>query len=505
MPAGNAAGLVAVALVCLFPPALAAQHEGPPPVAAADEGALTPSDRRLLAALPGAQVGFVVVDPATGERLRSHNPALHFVPASNQKLLTTAAALEALGPEYRFRTALWTSAPVRDGTLDGDLVVRPSGDPTMSVRFHPDSGSAAPLTRLARQVRDAGIRRVLGRLVVDATGWDSTTVAATWMSGDLEYGYAAQGGAFTVDEGVFRVVVDGEADGSEAGVEVLPRRRRARVRGRPLVVGSGDSARIRLDPLPNGGWRLHGTQQALDVDTLTRSTGEPVPEAARALAEALGDAGVRVEGGLQVAWPGDRRWRRCPEADPTRCPGAREVAEIRSPPLIEVAAAILEPSQNWIAEQVVRVLGSRSDDGRPSWADGLDEAEGVLIRAFGVDSTDVEMRDGSGLSAYNLVTPRAVAGILTGIHGRSWAAAYRDALAEPGEVESTLEERLQELEGRLFAKTGTITHVNALSGYLITAQGRELVFSLLTNVSGRESWRVRRAMDAWVLELAAGG
>jgi D-alanyl-D-alanine carboxypeptidase/D-alanyl-D-alanine-endopeptidase (penicillin-binding protein 4) len=98
-----------------------------------------------------------------------------------------------------------------------------------------------------------------------------------------------------------------------------------------------------------------------------------------------------------------------------------------------------------------------------------------------------------------------VARILAGIHQRPWARAYREALAEPGEAESTLERRLESLEGRLFAKTGTITHVNALSGYLVTDGGRTLVFSLLTNVSGRESGAVRRAMDTWVRALAAAG
>lgn len=490
---GGAGGVVGQAA------AAAARSAGP---------GLTEADRRLLDALPGARVGFVLADATTGEVLRSHEADAHFVPASNEKLLTTAAALEARGPGHRFRTALWALGPVRGELLDGDLVVRPSGDPTMSRRFFPGAGSAAPLGELAAQVAAAGVRRVAGRLVVDATAWDSTTVEETWMSGDLPYGYAALGGAFTVDEGVFEVVVDGVAEGSEPGtarVEVTPRRQRARVRGAPRRVADEDSARIRLDPIRGGRWHLHGTQGAAEVDTLTRSTGEPVLEAARAMEAALEAAGVEVAGGLQVAWPGDRRWQACPSSDATLCSGARELAAVDSPSLIEIAAAILEPSQNWIAEQVVRTLADTAGGGRPSWTDGLDAAEAILARGFGVDSADIEMRDGSGLSAYNLVTPRAVARILTGIRERSWAAAYRDALAEPGEVDSTLEERLPELGGRLFAKTGTITHVNALSGYLVDDDGRELVFSLLTNASGRPSWQVRRAMDRWLLEVAAGG
>lgn len=498
---GMALGSWAVPVLPLVAQEGAASSEGSP---AAGPAVLAPADRALLEALPGAHVGFVVADATTGQVLRSHKPDAHFVPASNQKLLTTAAALEALGPGHRFRTSLWGPEPRGDGVVPGDLVLRPSGDPTMSRRFHPDEGSAAPLGELARQLANAGVTTIAGRLVVDATAWDSTTVEETWMSGDLPYGYAALGGAFTVDEGVFEVVVRGDTSAPTAGLDVFPRRNRTRIRGEARVVGAGDSARIRLDPVAGGRWRLRGTQRAQDVDTLTRSTGEPVGEALRALAEALDEAGVEIEGGLQVAWPGDRRWSACPDGDPTRCGGVRRLAEVASPPLMEVAAAVLEPSQNWIAEQVIRVLGAEADSGRASWEDGLEEAEATLARSFGVDSTEVEMRDGSGLSAYNLVTPGAVVRILTAIAARPWGDDYRDALAEPGEVDSTLERRLTELGGRLFAKTGTITHVNALSGYVVTEGGRLLAFSLLTNASGRESWEVRRAMDRWVVEVAGG-
>jgi D-alanyl-D-alanine carboxypeptidase/D-alanyl-D-alanine-endopeptidase (penicillin-binding protein 4) len=108
------------------------------------------------------------------------------------------------------------------------------------------------------------------------------------------------------------------------------------------------------------------------------------------------------------------------------------------------------------------------------------------------------------LSAYNLVTPRALVRVLREAAGMEWGAAYRASLAEPGEVDSTLDDRLGGLGGRLFAKTGTITHVNSLSGYLVRDDGSEVVFSVLTNVSGRSSREVRRAIDRWVRALAEG-
>jgi D-alanyl-D-alanine carboxypeptidase/D-alanyl-D-alanine-endopeptidase (penicillin-binding protein 4) len=119
-----------------------------------------------------------------------------------------------------------------------------------------------------------------------------------------------------------------------------------------------------------------------------------------------------------------------------------------------------------------------------------------------LDSLDIELRDGSGLSAYNLVTPRAVMTLLRAVHQRSWGADYAAALAEPGEDDSTLERRLSGLEGRVFAKTGTITHVNSLSGYVDSADGRRLAFAFLTNSSGLRASRVRGLIDQAVRHLA---
>jgi D-alanyl-D-alanine carboxypeptidase/D-alanyl-D-alanine-endopeptidase (penicillin-binding protein 4) len=119
-----------------------------------------------------------------------------------------------------------------------------------------------------------------------------------------------------------------------------------------------------------------------------------------------------------------------------------------------------------------------------------------------VDSLDIALRDGSGLSAYNLVTPRALVAILLRMHRSPLATSYREALAAPGEEESTLERRLLDLEGRVQAKTGTISNVNSLSGYLRTDSGREVVFAILTNGSGLPSGVVRTRMDDVVRTLA---
>ena len=162
---------------------------------------------------------------------------------------------------------------------------------------------------------------------------------------------------------------------------------------------------------------------------------------------------------------------------------------------------MLEPSQNWMAEQVVRTLGAELGE-RGGLEEGLAVVQRFLHEAAGVDTLDVKPRDASGLSAYNLLTPRAVVRVLQHMAARPDAEAYRRALAEPGEEESTLEDRLAGLEGRVFAKTGTISNVNTLSGYVVREDGRRIVFSILTNATGATASEVRSAIDGIVRILA---
>jgi D-alanyl-D-alanine carboxypeptidase/D-alanyl-D-alanine-endopeptidase (penicillin-binding protein 4) len=183
------------------------------------------------------------------------------------------------------------------------------------------------------------------------------------------------------------------------------------------------------------------------------------------------------------------------------CTGATKLVSHTSPPLSDIVEAILEPSQNWMTEQLVRTLGQQMGE-EGSWREGFRIEEEFLTLQVGVDSLDLALRDGSGLAAYNLVTPRALVRILSFMRRSPHSELYRLALAEPGEEEGTLRRRLPGFEGRVFAKTGTITHVNSLSGYLVTGEGREVIFSILTNGSGLPSGGVRAAIDRIVEEAS---
>jgi len=448
-------------------------------------------------------VGVYAVDAASGRTLYRRNEHRKFVPASNQKILVTATALSLMGPDYRFRTEFVAAGPVRGSYLDGDLMLIASGDPSMSGRFWP-SGTAA-LEALADSLRASGVTYVAGSAVVDVSAWDSTTVGPTWEVEDLRYAYGSTGGAFAIDEGEIRIVVEaGPEIDSPVGLTWTPM-------GEPDFVES----RLRTAP-PDSGTRvvpqylpetrrlvLEGRVELGTVDTLSFALRDPVRQAVATLANAVDRAGVEVEGGWTI------RWTREVGADTPcaevglgeACAPRRSLAAIDSPPLSELVEGILEPSQNWMTEQLVRVLGARYGE-EGSWGEGVGVVRAYLVNEIGVDSLDIASRDGSGLSAYNLVTPRAIVGILREMHLGPHAAGYRAAMAEPGEEDSTLERRLQGLEGRVFAKTGSISNVNSLSGYLVRDNGQEVIFSILTNASGLPASQVRQAIDEIVRYLA---
>ena len=466
--------------------------------------------------------GVEVWDAARARPVVRLNAEDHFVPASNQKLLVTAAALDELGPEWRYRTPLLASGAPGD-TAVRELVVVGRGDPTLSARFHPTD--RAPVVSLADSVALAGIRHV-ELLVVDATWFDAERVHGSWEVGDLDYYYAAPVAAFGVAEGAIPVLrVPGARPGDPAEVRALEPYGVAAVRARVLTGEAGSERVWEMRRTPGTDTLLFLGSVPADegVDTLWVTPTDPAVHGAVSLRRALLERGVRV-GAVRVehrdgfvaipapeeARPGqpeahDAATDRPPPASvahaitPDRG-GYRTLATWTSPPLSEIVAAILKPSQNWIAEHLLKTLGAERGEGG-SWAEGAEVERRFLFERVGIDSSAIVIRDASGLSAQNLVTPRALIQLLEHARTQSWGPVYRAALAAPGES-GTLSGRMAALAGRVQAKTGTITHVNSLSGYLTTDSGRELTFSILSNASGRPAGEVRAAIDR-IVEAAA--
>ena len=446
--------------------------------------------------------GVLAIDARTGRTLFSRNAHRKFVPASNQKILVTATALSFLGPDYRYRTEVWATGSMLGPLLDGDLVVLASGDPSLSERYW-DSGEAA-LAAIGDTLRRRGIERVAGSVFVDVSAWDSATVGPTWEVADLRGRSGATGGAFAIDEGEIELIVGaGAAVGAPAFVAWSPLGSDDYVTSRLRTSPPDSTTRVRPAYLPESRRLvLEGRVELGTVDTLSFAIRDPVRQATAALGRAIVNAGIVVEDQAQVIWVDSVRvGRGCLSGSVRECANAGLIFSLESPPLSELVAGILEPSQNWITEQLIRTLGAERGE-KGSWSEGVDVILIFLTEQVGVDSLDIAPRDGSGLSAHNLVTPRALVRILQYMRRGLNAATYRAALAEPGEENSTLERRLMDLEERLFAKTGAISNVNSLSGYLVRDDGTEVIFSILSNGSGLPASRVRAVIDDVVRALA---
>jgi serine-type D-Ala-D-Ala carboxypeptidase/endopeptidase (penicillin-binding protein 4) len=455
--------------------------------------------------------GILVRDARTGATLYASEPERLFIPASNAKLVVGAVALAELGREYRYTTRVLAAGPTTGsdgagagggghGTLAdvGELRVLASGDPTFSARFYPH-GTAA-LDSLAARVRASGVRSAAS-LVIDASRFDATFVHPAWEVGDLPFTYAAPVAAFAVEEGAFTIVLHaGPAVGATGRAEVVGGEHRQPLVARVTTDTAGARVTRSVDFTARRDTAYLTATIALGSppNTSRLAMTEPVRYAAEAFRDALRAHGVDV-GAARIVY--DTAQARLELAGGA---AAREVARIVSPPMTEIVTAIQRPSQNWIAEMLLKNLGAERR-GHGGWATGIDVERRWLLDVARLDSGSFSLRDASGLSAQNVMSPEATVRLLDFAATQPWGDAYRHALPSPGVPGGTLSGRLAGFENLVQAKTGTIANVNGLSGYLVTAAGRPLTFSILTNGSGLPAAMVRPAIDRIVEAIVREG
>lgn len=456
-----------------------------------------------------AHWGIAVVDANTGASVLRHNGHRLFIAASTMKLATAVAALDLLGPDYRYETT--AEAAVDASGRARRLVVRGAGDPSWGTPFYDDP--LAPLDSLADSLAAAGLREVNGHVVIDQSRFDSVLVNPAWETFDLDWYYAAPVAPLAVMSAAFEIVVTPGGVGGLARVSLPYAAKLVAVDDRITTVPGrsrwDDHLRRTQD---RDSLVLRGTIGALaGPDTSWIAQTDPGRTAGRAFLQALARSGIRVDGPVEVRYeePPDSgtlsgRGGGMPPGDVGGPPLRWVRVAWRSPPLAAIIRIALERSDNWVTEQVLKTLGAVFRE-QGDWSGSTDLVENHLAERAGVSREAVYMRDGSGLTTQGLLTPDAVVALLRYADQRPWGAEFRTALASPGEPEGTLERRLLDQRGRVEAKTGTLRHVNALSGYLRTLDGRELVFSIMSNGSGQPSWQVQAALDRIVESLIESG
>lgn len=432
--------------------------------------------------------GAMVVSITRGDTLFAHGADSKLVPASTMKLFTAAIAFEKLGAEHTFSTDVLRDGVLGpDGTLKGNLVLRGDGDPSLSPRFV-RGGPSASMGLLAQLVAGAGVRRVTGDLIADASGFESRGIPEGWLSRYAGAGYAAPFSALTLNENIVIVGITPGKSGGAASVFLEPATRGLTVTNTVRTV-AGAGTRISARRVGDDRVVVSGTIGArAGTARYQLVVGDPVLFTAGAFKAALEEQGVRVDGELRAG--------RTPEQ-------ATLVTNLPSPPLARLVSVMNRESINIFAELLYR----NAARGRDRTGFGSAEAAGqtlqdFLVRQVGTAPDAVAATDGSGLSVLDRVTPRALVQLLDHAHHAPWGSAFHASLPVAGESE-LLRNRMRATpaQGNLHAKTGTTNDVIGLSGYVTAENGEILAFAFLYN--GKDRWHARETIDAMGPTLAA--
>ena len=454
--------------------------------------------QRPARVVDGAHRGYLAVRVLSGgeyEVIDELNADRLFVPASVLKVVTVAAALEHLGAEYHWLTRLTSTGAMIGAVLEGDLVIEPGGDPTWGEELF-DGGAAEPLAALARQVRARGLTRISGDLVVNASRFPGRPHPTDRAYGDLPYRHGTPTAALAVDEATISVrVAPGPSVGEPArvrapdGVEVI---------NHTTTVARERHGAGTLDFVPLWGTDtllLRG-EYPISEAPFVISASDPAPQlrAARRLREALGEAGVTVEGAVRL------------QSQSVAAPDQiAALAELRSRPLEDVLERILTESHNWYADMLTLTLALEvAGSGR--FEDGV-EVISDFVTGLVDDEAKAEVslwiQDGSGLSSSNLVTPTAVVQVLAHALERPWGRTLLDALAGPGEGTLAAWPRMPPIA----AKTGTLRHTVALAGILDAGPTAPVIFCYFINHHperpGAARSEIASALGRWRASSAA--
>ena len=433
----------------------------------------------------GVTVGFVAGLVGERDDICAWKPEEPRIPASCEKLLTAGAALLALGPEHLLVTDLLADGTRSGAVLRGNLRIRGEGDPTLVSR-----GENAAPGALARRLAADGVQRVTGDLVVDDRLFTDARRGSNWPQAPPTRAWMAVAAPLSLDHGTVTVVVSaGDGVGKPGRVELRPRAAGLRIENRLETCARSSEHVIDVqsgaddDHLVVTGKVVLGTrEQAFEV-----AIGDPAIVFGRLVLRALEDAGVEIDGHV----------RRAGSRDPVT--GGTLVMRLATP-VASVLPVMLEESQNHRAEMLLKHLGAAFGAG--TFAGGA----AAVLKAYedaGAPLGGSQIADGSGLSRDNRTTAADLVTALRALWRSSSRDTLRTALATGGE--GTLRHRLQGLGPRVQAKTGTLSGVSTLSGYVDTAGGETIAFAILMESRGISHSRMRALQDRLVCELAGLG
>ncbi|WP_339253283.1 D-alanyl-D-alanine carboxypeptidase/D-alanyl-D-alanine-endopeptidase [Sporosarcina sp. FSL W8-0480] len=420
--------------------------------------------------LEGAIAGVSIRKAVGGEVLYSHFGDIRLRPASNMKLLTGGTAMDILGPGYQFTTEVLTDGQVKGAVLNGNLYLRGKGDPTLMKK---------DLDQFARDLKAKGINNINGSLIADDSWYDDVRYSQDLNWSDEHNYVGAQVSALTLspneDYDAGTVIVDvhpNEKNGSPPKVTLIPNNSHVEIVNKAKTVSKGQSKSITIE-------REHGTNRIFIEGniplggTVSRSwvaVWEPTMYVLDVFKQSLEAEGIQFIDGVK------------PGFTPSN---ATILTSRKSMPLEELFIPFMKLSNNGHGETLVKEMG-KVQRGEGSWDAGLAVMKEKL-KEFGVNTDTIMLRDGSGMSHKNLISADELTTLLGNIQSKSWFSAFEASLPIAGNPErmvgGTLRNRMGGglTAGNVKAKTGTITGVSTLSGFVTAKDGTELIFSILIN------------------------
>lgn len=430
---------------------------------------------------PDLAIGVAVKSMKQGDILYRRNESKLFVPASILKIFTAEAALLYLGSNYKFSTSFYTDAKsITNGVVHGNLYLVHSGDPTLTY---------GDLVDLMAALKAQQIQRVEGNVYIDTTAYDQVNYGPGWVWDDKRYCYAAPISASIINHNCLSFqVAPGKAEGHPANILGSPRYYYAIQNSVVTKAAYARSCYIRLGTNPDSSISVSGClpkgRYAQGVSTVINDVIEYNKSMVRNL---FRRAAIQVTG---VITPGE-----APEKLPA-------LATHQSQPLSKLISEMLKKSDNIIAGSIFKKIGETYTNQPGSWENGSTAVSRILAKNAGVNTSHMNVLDGSGLSRYNQITPAQMVQVLDfAFHHEGTNYEFISALPVAG-IDGTLKHRLYNIAWKVRAKTGTMTGVNALAGYVITRDKEAVAFVIIVNGRMGMGWRYKELEDRIVTALA---
>ena len=448
-------------------------HTDEPPARAVEpSGELSTEISKLLTDEPvlnGALAGVSIRSAEDGKLLYEHIGDTRLQPASVLKMFTAAAAYSVLGEEYRFTTEVLADGKIDGGTLAGDLYLKGMGDPTLL---------PADFDEMAKKLKNKGIKKVSGDLVADDSWYDDVRYSEDLTWNDEHQYYGAQVSALTAspnqdyDAGTVIVNILPGKKGKSANISLEPQTDYVKILNETVTVGAEGKHEVKIE-------REHGSNSIIVRGTIPVNAHkarewvavwEPSLHAGSLFKKSLEDHGIKVVGKIITG-----------RATETKT----KLISHKSMPLADLMIPFMKLSNNGHAEVLVKEMG-KVVHGDGSWEKGLEVMDAELSK-IGIDSSRLVLRDGSGISHANLIPANEITKLLYLAQKEKWFPAFQNSLPVAGVehrmVGGTMRNRLKEehLKDRVYAKTGTLTGVSTLAGYVKTNSGETLIFSIILN------------------------